>query len=343
MSTTGSEPKPDTPALETEQSALLSRKINELALRIRGTHLETLIAQLYRELDQAGITFKPETYLADEWGCPDDVPVIGIPFYLADPALCRLEGQLTGIAAESDAEVMMYLRHETGHALNYAYRLHTLPKWQQMFGLMSQPYQEEYRPVPFSTRYVRHVPGWYGQKHPDEDFAETFAVWLTPGSNWRERYADTPALAKLRYVDGLMRQYSQQPPRVHTGALDTPVEEMDMSLAEWYATPGSTYRDRCTLPTLLDQDLRTVFPDAEGEPAAELVRAQRGQLIQDLYGWTGVNRHLLGALCDELLERVQALGLKVAPQQSTVRLVSLAILMTTLVMNYHYTEHFVNP
>ena len=41
----------------------------------------------------------------------------------------------------------------------------------------------------------------YAQKHPDEDWAETFAVWLE-GGPWRRRYRDWQvALAKLEYVD----------------------------------------------------------------------------------------------------------------------------------------------
>ena len=32
-------------------------------------------------------------------------------------------------------------------------------------------YRDDYRPVPFSTHFVRHIEGWYAQKHPDEDFA----------------------------------------------------------------------------------------------------------------------------------------------------------------------------
>ncbi len=53
---------------------------------------------------------------------------------------------------------------------------------------------------------------WYAQSHPDEDFAETFAVWLTPRSNWRKRYADWPALKKLEYVDELMAEIGRQKP-----------------------------------------------------------------------------------------------------------------------------------
>jgi hypothetical protein len=165
-----------------EQKEWLGQRICDLSLKIPGTRLEALINELYGELERKGISFKPKTYLSDEWGCPHGVPVIGIPFYLADPELCRLEGQLTDIEAENDEEIMTYLRHESGHAFNYAYRLYTKVAWRKIFGQYSRPYQENYKTFPFSARFVRNVPGWYAQKHADEDFAETFAVWLTPGS-----------------------------------------------------------------------------------------------------------------------------------------------------------------
>ena len=50
-----------------------------------------------------------------------------------------------------------------------------------------------------------HLDPWYAQSHPDEDFAETFAVWLTPESNWKPRYAGWPAIKKLDYMDALMK------------------------------------------------------------------------------------------------------------------------------------------
>lgn len=140
---TGGEDRPGT-----EQSELLSRKISEMSLAISGTRLEELILQLYAELERAGISFRPKTYLSTEWGCPDRVPVIGIPFYLADPQLARLEGQLTDLEAEDDAEVLMYLRHESGHAFNYAYRLYNQAGWRRLFGAFSKPYKKKYRPVP---------------------------------------------------------------------------------------------------------------------------------------------------------------------------------------------------
>ncbi|MGA7057713.1 MAG: putative zinc-binding metallopeptidase, partial [Terriglobales bacterium] len=184
---------------------LLSRPIRELGLTLAGSPVERFVEQLYRELDAKGLTkFRPACYLTDEWGCPSGEPIIGIPFYLAHAALAQLEKETHDL--EDAREIMMYLRHEAGHAFTYAYKLHAKPEWKQMFGPFRRPYRDNYRPAPFSRDYVRHLPGWYAQKHPDEDFAETFAVWLTPRSNWRKRYRGWGAMAKLQYLNRLARK-----------------------------------------------------------------------------------------------------------------------------------------
>lgn len=328
--------------LETAQSELLSRKINELSLTIQGTRLEALISQLYQEMEGAGISFKPKTYFSDEWGCPHQVPVIGIPFYLANPELHQLEGQLTGEEAEDEAEVMMYLRHEAGHAFNYAYRLYTKSEWGRIFGRFSRPYQDVYKASPFSPRFVHHIPGWYAQKHPDEDFAETFAVWLTPGSRWREAYADTPALVKLLYVERVARRYGQQPPTVTAEELDTPVQELTMTLDEWYKKYQDTNCSGPTLHPVINEDLRKLFPGIEGQPAGDVLETHRRLLIRDVHYWTAMDRHVLSSLFNELLERVRFLGLKIDADQTTFRIVSVAVFLTTLAMNYQRTGQFMD-
>ena len=224
-----------------DQQALLSRKISELPLDGQATHLRELILRLYKELEAAGLSFKPKTYLSNSWGCPNGVPVIGIPFFLADPVLTRLQTQMTGKKAQDDAAIMKLLRHEAGHTFNYAYRLYDEPDWETLFGPFSLPYRDEYEADPSSTRFVRHLARCYAQKHPDDDFAETFAVWLTPRSNWRTAYAGTPALEKLLYVDRVVADYGKRPPIVTSGRLDMPVEEMGMTLGEWYRM---IYRNR---------------------------------------------------------------------------------------------------
>jgi len=268
--------------------------------------------------------------------------VIGIPFFLANPDLSILEGEFTGIEAEDEAEVLMSLRHEAGHAFNYAYRLFRKPEWRQLFGRFSQPYKDNYQPVPFSTKFVRHLPGWYAQKHPDEDFAETFAVWLTPGSDWQQQYADTPALAKLMYVDKIVSKYGHSPPIVNDEKLDTPVQELTMTLDRWYETGKDTNHISLNLHRTLNNDLRRLFPAARGQPAVDALRANRKQLIREVNYWTGINRKLLNALTDELLERIQFLELKIELEQTATQMVSVSVFITTLVMNYLYRGQFID-
>src|SRR5262245_27525713 len=160
---------------------LLSERIDRLGLKLEGSPMERYVAELHQELERKGLKrFRPPTYLTDEWGCPSEEPIIGIPFYLADAKLTRLEQEIDEV--EDAREIRMYLRHEAGHAFNYAYKLYETKEWRDLFGPFSRPYRERYRPVPFDRSFVRHMEGWYAQKHPDEDFAETFAVWLTPRS-----------------------------------------------------------------------------------------------------------------------------------------------------------------
>ena len=131
---------------------------------------------------------------------PFETVAIAIPFYLARADLTAIHAERAGhIEGFDRADILRYLRHEMGHVVNYAYRLHETEEWVEQFGSITQPYLDEYRLEPFSRRYVRHLPGWYAQKHPDEDWSETFAVWMTPGLNWRDEYLEWPeALAKLR-------------------------------------------------------------------------------------------------------------------------------------------------
>jgi hypothetical protein len=292
-------------------------------------------------LDEAGISFKPRTYLSDEWGCPHRVPVIGIPFYLANPVLRQLEGLLSDEEAEDEAEVMMYLRHEAGHAFNYAYRLYAKPEWRRIFGLFSQPYREEYRANPFSPKYVHHIPGWYAQKHPDDDFAETFAVWLTPGSRWQEVYDGTPALAKLQYVERVARRYGRQPPSVTSQDFDMPLEELSMTLSEWYGYDTSNTSGP-TLHPIINEDLRILLPGVTGQPAENVLQENRRLLIRTIHYWTGIDRHVLAKLFSELLDRVRALGLKVDTDQINTRIMGVTVFLTTLALNYQrsgqYTE-----
>lgn len=224
---------------------LLVRRICNMGLRIKGSPIEPYIRQLRRELAAKGLDYAPACYLTDSWGCPDRVPVIGIPFYLVSTQLGRIEKEQTG-GIEDVEMVMQLLRHEAGHAINYAFRLWERPDWKEIFGPFSRPYRDDFHPNPWSRRFVRHICSCpyrytYAQKHPDEDFAETFAVWLTPRSGWRRKYQGWPAIEKLRYVDRLMRKLRGQEPQCKRGRLVNPVSRLTLTLAEHYRHQAGRY------------------------------------------------------------------------------------------------------
>ncbi|MEM7167845.1 MAG: hypothetical protein AAF581_20505, partial [Planctomycetota bacterium] len=73
---------------------LLDLRFCDLGVAIEGTPLVDRVQRLYDELDRSGIRLRPHVWLTDEWFCPDGVPGIGIPFYLAHPRLARLERKM---------------------------------------------------------------------------------------------------------------------------------------------------------------------------------------------------------------------------------------------------------
>ena len=110
---------------------------------------------------------RPRLYLSTEWGVVFNTVAIGIPFYLARPDLTALHVERHGhIEGFGPADILRYLRHEMGHVVNYGYKLYDEAEWVNLFGSITQPYVEEYRPAPFSRRYVRHLPGWYARSTP---------------------------------------------------------------------------------------------------------------------------------------------------------------------------------
>lgn len=320
---------------------LLQARIKDLKLRLAGTPLEKMILKLHSELEAKGLAFKPECYLSDQWGCPSGVPVIGVPFYLADPNLHSLEDEL-GFGAESDADILMYLRHEAGHAFNYAYRLYDTPDWSKLFGDYSKPYREDYKPQPFSRRYVVHISGWYAQKHPDEDFAETFAVWLTPGSDWPKRYQGWGALKKLQYVDATASRIGRSPPVVKLAERDLDVDQMEETVLDHYRQRQLEEHVELELRDHFDRELSELFeaPGSAPAKAETLLRAERLTLVQTVSHFTGVARAVVKALVDHLVERTAALGLTLHLDKTREYVTRLTALVTALSMNYLYTDRF---
>jgi hypothetical protein len=324
------------------RDAYWARPIRDLGLRLEGTRLEPILREFRAELDQAGVRrLKPTFYLSNEWGVPFDTTAIAIPFYLARPDLTALHAEQAGhVEGSGRADILRYLRHEMGHVVNYGYRLYDREDWVQQFGSIDQPYLEEYRPEPFSRRFVRHLPGWYAQKHPDEDWAETFAVWMTPGRDWRSDYAHWPvALGKLTYCDRLMTELADREPLVNTIDLDEVVDDLGYSLQEYYAElPGGA-----KYPPGLDSSLRAIFEDlgepesldgSPRRPAAELIRRLERDLCADVYRWTGHFPEHTRALLRHLADRADSLKQVYPEARESPAIVALTTLVTALAMSY---------
>src|SRR5260370_954265 len=220
-------------SLPPDSQNLLQARIKDLKLHLSGTPLEKHIHQLYAELDSKGLSLRPQCYLSDQWGCPSGVPVIGIPFYLADPQLHTIEAEF-GAGAESEREIMMYLRHEAGHCFNYAYVL----------------------------------------------------------DHYRQRNLEEKVDVQLR-------------------------EQLDQGLCNLFEAPG-----------------------AAPAKAETLIRAERQSVIQAVTQYSGVSRAVVRSVVDHLTERASVLGLTVHLHRTAEYLTRLTSLVTTLAMNYLYTDRF---
>jgi hypothetical protein len=324
------------------ESNLFESPIRDLELTIDGTRLAPVIDEFRAELEAKNIVrLRPKFYLSTEWGVPFGTVAIAIPFYLARPELTELHGEVVGHIEGFDRfDILRYLRHEMGHVVNYAYKLYDDEDWVKLFGSITQPYREEYRPQPFSRRFVRHLPGWYAQKHPDEDWSETFAVWMTPAVEWRKDYAQFPsALAKLEYCARTLERLGAAEPLVTSAELDEDVAKADFSLREYY---GGQEVDADTGAAGLDGDLRAIFSDfregggdaQELQPAAELIRKLERPLMADVFRWTGHFPEKTRSLMRHLAKRADVLQQaypRAAEREATI---AVTILVTSLAMNF---------
>ncbi len=325
-----------------DDERLLDLRLCDLDLRIEGSGLEDGIAELSQELEACGLAFRPHFWLSDEWFCPDGVPGIAIPFYLAHPRLARLElAQMLEVEGGTREWRLRILRHETGHAIENAYLLRRRRRRRELFGPTSLSYPDSYAPKPYSRSYVIHLDGWYAQSHPDEDFAETFAVWLTAGSDWRARYAGWPALRKLGYVDRVMRGIAGRPPLVRTRRTPDALPSLRRTLRWHYQRRRQHYRvdERDSY----DRYLRRLFCDASGDTgrpsAAAFLSRIRREVRRRVQRWTGEYQYLIDQVLADLIERCRELDLRLAGTQEEAKLEFTTLLTAQTMSRLHHGRH----
>jgi hypothetical protein len=314
---------------------LLNLRLCDLPLRIEN-ELAERTEQLRSELDSAGLRAKIHFYLSDEWFTPDGATAIAIPFYLAHPRLAKLEeAQMLEVEGGEYEWCMRILRHEAGHAVDNAFKLRLRRQRRKVFGSYKKPYPESYTPRPYSKSFVLHLDAWYAQSHPDEDFAETFAAWLTPTSEWRQRYTGWPALKKLEYMDALMRSVRGKAPRVDNPDEVDPLRRLRKTLRQHYRLKRRHYG--VDYPNFYDRDLRRLFSDAP-EFAGNLTAAQfigriRRTTRRAVAEWTGIYQYTIDQVIEDMIERSRELKLRLAVPEDQARQ-EFTVLLTVQTMNH---------
>ena len=316
---------------------LLQLRLKDIRVTVEGTWLQDCVRDLHDELEQRGVRIKPHVWISDEWFSPSDTPGIAIPFYLAHPRLTRLErNKIIDVEGGTVKECMRILRHEAGHVVQHAYQLQRRRRWQKLFGRSSQRYPSYYRPNPASKNYVQHLRLWYAQSHPDEDFAETFAIWLTPRSNWRKRYEGWPALKKLRYVDELMAEIATERPVMTRRLHSYPLNKYKITLAEHYKKKQALYA--VDTPKTYDRDLHRIFstnPNRRSPAASTFLRQNRTKIRQMVAKWTGEHQLTLDSVLDDMIDRCRELKLRAVGPARQLRM-DFVVLLTAKTVHSLY-------
>lgn len=291
---------------------LLAMRFCDLKLKLERTPLARHMRGLYRDLERRGLDFRPHAWIGEEWFSPDGVPGISIPFYLAHPRLERLERTMMKQVEGGNAQwLKRILRHEAGHALDTAHCLRRCKRWREAFGPASLPYPDRYRARPGSRRYVQHLGDWYAQSHPTEDFAETFAVWLTPNSSWRRGYADWPAFQKLELVDALMAELRGRRALVRKRTRIEPIDALTRTLGEHYEEKLERYRQyrRGLVDVMLSKVFTPARPRRTASRAGTLIRNARRELVDAVVREQGVERYSAFQILRMIIERCDQLRL----------------------------------
>jgi hypothetical protein len=187
-----------------------------------------------------------------------------------------------------------------------------------------------------------HLDMWYAQSHPAEDFAETFAVWLRPRSDWRKRYARWPAIKKLEAVDAMMRDVAGRPQPVRCREQTERISTLRTTLRAHYAAKKERYA--ADPPELFDPVLRRLFPEGDeaeerGTPAARFLRKHRADLRRAVSRWTGQFRYTIDQVLEDMIARAEELDLRLRRDEREA-LADATVVLTVQTMNHLHGGSF---
>lgn len=330
---------------ELSDDALLALRFCDLPLDLQHSEIQPLIHTLYEELKTRNIVIRPPCYFADEWFSPEGEPIIAVPFYLGHPRLKRLEQKWMHEVEGGSADwALKLLRHETGHAIMHAYCLERRSKTKTVFGKAQTYNPDAYTYRLYSKSYVRHLDDGYAQSHPDEDFAESFAVWLDPHSDWKTRYRNWPALKKLSYIDEVIQSIAGKTPLRTQAHFPYACAKSKKRLKTHYQQKHKLYQE--DLPDFWDRDLQRLFvskPDGPvGTRAYQFLQQHQKSIVQSVCAWSPMPKYTAEKLLRDLLQRARALNLYLRRPETETQLeivAYLSVLISNMALTGRYKGH----
>lgn len=330
---------------DTRKLEVLTTQVKRLHLDLKSSLLQAPIDRLQARLKRRGIKLKPHFYFGEDWGCVSGTANIEVGFYDADLLLKELNREIRGWT--NDARIIDYLlRHETGHAFCYAHRLYKNREFRKVFGIKGKffdtyPPTDRFKPHPWSRDFVNPNRDHYAQKHPDEDFAETFGVWLSLPANWRKTYRNRKgALGKLEFVTKLVARHGDRPLQVPPDAqeLDAPVEAMRETVAEVFGASLTRYRAKAT--GFIDPLLKKLgrYRKSPADPGmiflSDVIGAHRRSIIEALVRNAKVTLATAASLVGKMEARSRALHLSIPLGMVDKTLIGVTALATMLAVNF---------
>jgi hypothetical protein len=147
-------------------------------------------------------------------------------------------------------------------------------------------------------------------------------------------------------MDRVGRKLGNADPVVAHGDTDITVDEMDLTVGEFYRRALDQQLTPGELP--LDTDLRDIFNISKRRrqnvrPAVDLLRENRKVLVDKVNYWTGVQRPLVKKLVETIVAKVSDLDLRADIKCEREYLTEVTVYATAMAMNYITRGKFILP
>jgi hypothetical protein len=346
---------------DTQKLELLLTPLNRLGLTMEGSYLAEAVRIALADLKRVRIKkLQPYFYLSTGYGTVAGTTSIALGFYDCNDLLKELNRELRGFEYSFN-DIVNIVRHELGHAFAYAYKLYRRNDFREVFKVkgnyfLTYPETDRYirRANPWSRDYVNPSGDYYAQKHPDDDFAETFMVLLQPRYNWRREYRNYPgALRKLDFVKGIIEKLRNQEPLIDQKPYDyEPLESFSETVAHFMKLRSTRdYRRKAT--GYLDPDLKDLFwrPPASRAGrkrerdyvhADNFIRKHKRNVVSQVSRWVGVDERVVKDLLDKCSARTHALDLWVRKAERDRKLLEFTSYVSFRCALYALNESYLN-